>query len=90
MKSITDPDYLEIVARLRAAREHRGLSQAELATRLGKPQSYIGKIETCERRVDLVEVLRICDALGIGLGEIVPSALRHLIPPYKAEEHDRT
>jgi ribosome-binding protein aMBF1 (putative translation factor) len=79
MKSIQDPRYLEIVARLRAAREHRGLSQAELATRVGKRQSYIAKVETCERRLDLLEALALCDVLMVSLEAIIPSALHHLL-----------
>lgn len=79
MKSIHDSRYLEIIARLRATRERLGLSQVDLARRLGKQQSYISKVETCERRIDLLEALAICEALGVGLQAIVPSDLRHLL-----------
>jgi transcriptional regulator with XRE-family HTH domain len=79
MKSIADPRYLEIVASFRAAREKVGLSQEELASRLGKPQSFISKVETCERRLDMLETLAVCQALGITLDLIVPSDLRHLL-----------
>jgi transcriptional regulator with XRE-family HTH domain len=68
-----------MVARLRSARERCGLSQRELAVRLGKPQSFISKIETGERRVDLIEALAICEVLGIPLDSIVPSELRGAI-----------
>ena len=79
MKSARDPRYLEVVARLRAARQGRGLSQAEVAKRLGKPQSYISKIETCERRLDLAETIAICEVLGVGLNTVVPSEVTHLL-----------
>lgn len=79
VKSIQDPRYLELIGRLRAGREHSGLSQAELGHRVGRPQSYIAKIETGERRIDLIEALGLCEALGISLEEITPSALRHLV-----------
>lgn len=79
MKSIVDPMYIEIVASLRAAREKMGLSQDELALRLGKPQSFVSKVEACERRLDLLEALALCQALGITLDLIVPSDLRHLL-----------
>jgi transcriptional regulator with XRE-family HTH domain len=79
VRSASDPKYIEFIARLRAARKAASLSQAELARRLGKPQSFVSKLETCERRIDLLEVLAICDALGIALDSIIPSEFRHLL-----------
>ena len=52
---------------LRALRIEKGLTQVDLAARLGLPQSYVSKYETGERRVDFVETSLICDALGIGI-----------------------
>ena len=48
---------------LRQARRARGLTQTELAGRLGKPQSYVAKYETGERRLDVVEFARIARAM---------------------------
>jgi transcriptional regulator with XRE-family HTH domain len=87
MRSVHDPRYVELIARLRAARERQGLSQAELARRLGKPQSYISKAETCERRIDLIETLECCEALGIGIAAIIPTGLRHLLYKEGVEGH---
>lgn len=41
------------------------MTQRELARRLKKPPSYVGKIEKCERRVDLIEFLAICGAMNL-------------------------
>lgn len=79
MKSIQDPRYVESIARLRAVREQQEISQAELARRLGKPQSYVSKVETCERRIDLIEALELCAALDTPLETIIPAELRHLL-----------
>jgi transcriptional regulator with XRE-family HTH domain len=46
------------------ARRAFGLKQAELAERLGKPQSFISKVERGERRLDVVELLIIARAIG--------------------------
>ncbi len=55
-KSIYDKDYREIIGRLKKARIEVGLSQQVVADKLGKPQSYISKIESGERRLDVVEM----------------------------------
>ena len=46
-------------------REHQGLTQAELAKRLGKHQSFVSKYESGERRLDVVEFVAVCEALGV-------------------------
>jgi len=48
---------------MRAAREARGITQQELARRLGKPQSYVSKAEMGERRLDVVEFLHFMRAI---------------------------
>ncbi|MFT8680415.1 helix-turn-helix domain-containing protein [Gluconacetobacter sp.] len=57
-----------------AARRDKGLTQATLAERLGKPQSYVAKYETGERRIDVIEFLDITDAIGIN-GNVILAAL---------------
>ena len=81
VRSIHDPRYLEVIATLRTERRRRGLTQAELASRLGRRQSYIAKTERGERRLDLVETLDLCSALGIQLEAIIPSGFAHLLFP---------
>ena len=60
-----------LVGRLIAARRAAKLTQAELAKRLGKPQSFISKYERRERRLDVVEFVDICEAIGISSAEVV-------------------
>jgi transcriptional regulator with XRE-family HTH domain len=47
------------------ARERAGLTQAQLASRLGRPQSFVSKFENGERRLDVVEFLDVARALKI-------------------------
>lgn len=55
-KSVYTKDYKEIIERLKTARVEAGLAQQVVAMKLGKPQSYISKIESGERRLDVAEI----------------------------------
>lgn len=54
-------------ALLRQVRLDAGLRQEDVANRLGRPQSFVSKYESGERRLDLVELQEVCRALGISL-----------------------
>lgn len=56
-------------ALLRSIRHEAGLRQSALAQRLGRPQSYVSKYESGERRLDLIDILEICQAIGISLSD---------------------
>lgn len=57
-----------------AARRGKGRTQATLAERLGKRQSYVAKYETGERRIDVIEFLDITNAIGIN-GNVILAVL---------------
>jgi len=56
---------------LREVRERAGMTQAELADRLETTQSTVSKIETGERRLDLIELRQFTDAVGADLATVV-------------------
>ena len=49
-----------------------GLTQEEVAQRLGKPQSFVSKCESGERRVDVVELSRFAKVYGKALEFFIP------------------
>ncbi len=55
-KSIYSTEYDFVLSQLKRARIDTGMTQAEVAKRIGKPQSYISKCESGERRLDITEV----------------------------------
>ncbi len=63
-----------LVAFLTAKREAVGITQTELAERLGEYQSFVARLESGQRRVDVVELLTLADILGFDAAE----ALSHL------------
>ena len=61
----------QLQALLRSIRHEANLRQSDLAERLGRPQSFVSKYESGERRLDLIELKQVCQALGISLEEFV-------------------
>lgn len=66
-KSVYTRGYTTLRERLVAARQAIGLTQSELARKLGKHQSFVAKYEGGERRIDVVELVEIARLLQIDL-----------------------
>ena len=64
-KGIHDSRYRWVVEQLVTARKEKGLSQAAVAKLLAKPQQYVSRYETGERRLDIFEFLDAASALGV-------------------------
>lgn len=62
-KSIYDERYRAVINRLIKARKDAGMTQQQVASKLDKPQSYVAKYESCERRIDIIELEDIEKAL---------------------------
>ncbi|MBI4798655.1 MAG: helix-turn-helix transcriptional regulator [Desulfarculus sp.] len=52
-------------------RKQRGVTQADVAYKLGRPQSFVSKYERGERRLDLVEFLSIAKALDVDPVDVI-------------------
>ncbi len=63
---------------LREARSEAGLTQSGLSLLLGRPQSFVSKYESGERRLDLIELSEICEAIGISLQSLVSRVERKM------------
>ncbi|MBN9345473.1 MAG: helix-turn-helix transcriptional regulator [Devosia sp.] len=70
-KSIHSPEHQKLRELLTAARKKAGLTQAEVAERLGRPQSFVAKYEGGERRLDVVEFVHVSRALGVEPGKLI-------------------
>jgi transcriptional regulator with XRE-family HTH domain len=60
------------------AREVAKLKQSAVAAKLGMPASYLSKIENGTRRLDVIELIRIAEAMGVDPAEIVRELQRAL------------
>ena len=56
--------YARLQEVLIEARRAKNLTQVEVANRLGKPQSFVSKYESGERRLDVIEFIEVCKALS--------------------------
>jgi transcriptional regulator with XRE-family HTH domain len=66
-KSIHSTRYAVFLKVLREARERAGLTQLQLARKIGETQTFVSKCERGERRVDVVELRTFCQAFGMDL-----------------------
>ena len=65
MRRTTKTDqHLTFQELLLATRKANGVTQAEVAKRLGRPQSFVAKVENGERRLDVVELVSYARAIG--------------------------
>lgn len=62
-KTIFGGDHRHLVAVLSEARQRSGLTQAQLAERVGKDQTFISIIERGQRRVDVLEFVALSRAM---------------------------
>ncbi|MCJ8141694.1 helix-turn-helix transcriptional regulator [Ancylobacter sp. A5.8] len=70
-KSLRTPRQILLQSLLVEARKAKGLTQAELATALRKPQSFVAKYENGERRIDVVEFVDITAVLGVSTADLL-------------------
>ena len=68
--------YKRLQTALKAARKAAGLTQAQVGELLGRPQSYVNKYETGERRLDVIEFLDVARIIELNVREV----LRRIAP----------
>jgi len=76
--SLHTPEYAVFRTILVAHRERAGITQSSIAEILGVPQSFVSKYESGERRVDVVEFVQICQAIGVKPGKVIEEFLSQI------------
>lgn len=77
-KSIYTNEYAVVLKLLREARDRSGLTQIDLANKLGQTQSFVSKIERGDRRLDIIQLRSILRFLGMPLADFVSALERTL------------
>jgi len=72
IKTIYEPEYEHIVTQLRKARKESKLRQQTVSDQIGKYESYLSKIEHGDRRIDVLELMKLAKIYGKELDYFVP------------------
>jgi transcriptional regulator with XRE-family HTH domain len=70
-KSIHSARYAVFLKVLRETRRRSGLTQIQLAERIGETQTFVSKCERGERRIDVIELRTFCQAFGVTLRQFI-------------------
>ena len=65
IKTIHSTQYQLLVNWLKENRQAQELTMRDLAKKLNMPHSFIGKVEQCERKLDVIEFINYCQALSL-------------------------
>jgi len=66
-----DFDYKILGARVREIRRMHGFSQEQLAEKAGLSAVYIGYIENAKKQASLSSLIKISDAMEVGIDELL-------------------
>ena len=78
-KSIHSHLYHQVIGRLRGKREKLGVTQVQLAELLKVNQTFVSRIETCDRRSAPIEPRQICQVLAISFVAFVAEVERDIL-----------
>ena len=70
-RSINSPVQEALVEYLKAARKAENLTQQEVATALGRHQSFVATVESGQRRVDVVELIEFAKVIGFDAADAI-------------------
>jgi len=76
VESIATKRHQRLIEILTDARKHAGIRQAELARRVGKTQTFVARFEAGQRRIDAIELLALCEIIGIDPIKLIRKLLK--------------
>lgn len=77
--SLHDDSYQQFIELLVQRRKASGLSQQGVADALGWNQSQVAKIETCQRRIDVIELIRFAQVIGMDPSRLVSEVRKAML-----------
>lgn len=80
VKTLGTERHKALIALLIEKREAAGLTQSDLAAKLGEYQSFVARLESGQRRVDVVEFLELAELLGFNPVDAIQALSKHRKP----------
>lgn len=77
-KSIYTQEYAVVLRLLVEARKQAGITQIDLAKKLGQSQSFVSKVERGDRRLDIIQLRTLCQIFSTSLPDFVERLEREL------------
>jgi transcriptional regulator with XRE-family HTH domain len=75
-KSLRTPLHQQLQDSLITLRKSKNLTQADVASKLNRPQSFVAKYEGGERRLDVVEFVEVANALETDPSQLLADLIR--------------
>ena len=64
MRTIRSKRHKRLIELVLAERKHAGIRQVQLAKKLKRSQTWIARVESGERRLDVIELIELAEAIG--------------------------
>lgn len=75
-KTLTSRSHAKLVRMLIDKREAAGITQTELARRLGEYQSFVARLESGQRRIDVIEFIELSQVLEFDVSNFIEELTR--------------
>jgi ribosome-binding protein aMBF1 (putative translation factor) len=85
LKALRSPAAQAVATVIATAREQAGLTQRDLASRLKRPHSVVGMIESNQRQVNMPEFIAIAEAIGADPADLFRRVLRERSGPIRTK-----
>ena len=75
---VTSPVHQAVITALVDARKAAGITQRDVATKIGKPPSFVGKVEAIERNLSVIEFIAWAKAIGVDGGDLLQAVAEQI------------
>ncbi|MEM9619297.1 MAG: helix-turn-helix transcriptional regulator [Pseudomonadota bacterium] len=75
-KTLGSKRHKALIAILTEKREASGMTQTEIADKLGEYQSFVARVESGQRRVDVIEFLDLTEILGLDPKKVIAELMK--------------
>lgn len=75
-RTVTSPRHKALVTIIKDEREAKGLRQADVAAKFGQPYMWMQRVESGERRIDVVEFCELANIIGFDARKVIAKLVK--------------